>query len=158
MLYDATYSDVSCVVKKIFMPKGGQKGITYSVSASGPIKKYANKYGCVLVSTFDTEPLFAEGQEIIANLGIKKNGDFTNAYFITNQEKTESEPSIEQKGNEEIDLLDPVCCENQDAPYDGGITIEDKKAIVKFIASEAAQLAPEGQQAFMNPAFKYLTI
>ena len=84
MDFDKTFERVEIKVGKVFEPKGAQRGYTYGVRVANPckeLKPYLNQYSSINISSLDTEPRWAEKQEIVLTLGVKVNKKGTKTYI-----------------------------------------------------------------------------
>ncbi len=152
--YVAIFKDVAGVIQKVWPLKGKQQYYTYSFKPDVPeaaLMAYLHKtYKNINISTLDKEPTVAEKQKItIFELGIEIRDGYVNGYIIQGDSagKVEMTP-------EEPPTFNPVEMEKS---LNDTAELQQKKDIVRFIVQQAKELTtPEGQQAFMNPAFRFL--
>ena len=164
MSYDAQFDNVKGVVAKVFLPKGKQKGCTYSikVNSSDPeLAKWLNDFKCLNISTFDQTPRFEEGVSVTYDrIGVKRNGKYINAYSAGEpQEEINLDNAHEKipewvgtstKATEDEKHIDPESIEDDKLVWD--IKMGKLKQAVEIISL----LAPEGQQAIAKEITRML--
>ena len=158
--YEAIFENVRGKVTGVFEPKGAQRGYSYAIKISDPepgLKKWLNDFGCIVLSTFDKTARFLPNIPVsITRLGLCRNGDFINAYLVPPDIKTDIEPKTQEKGDDPTPLIEQETREQVDLRYNDIEDVQEKLDVVSKIVSIVKDLTPEGQQAIMNPLFKYL--
>ena len=139
MEVDRTFKNVSGMVAKIFEPKGSQRGYTYSFKVLEPedaLLPYLDpKYGSINISSLDDAPKYKEKQSIVIhNLGIKRNGKYTNAYILHDKEKVIQLDAVgtESCKCESVSISELNALEDKQAKYDGRDT---DGGLLEFIVS-----------------------
>ena len=151
--YVATFKEVAGVIDRVWPLKGKQQYYTYSFKPDVPeasLMAYLHKtYKNINISSSDKEPTVAEKQKItIMELGVEIRDGYVNGYII----QGDSGGKIEST-SEEPPTFNP---EEMEKGLSDTAEIGQKKDTVRFIVQQSREIStPEGQQAFMNPAFRF---